>query len=258
MYTDSRGRYRSIKLLGQGAFAKVYLVEDGRGQVYACKTCTHKEILQREAEFQKEAVHVLFPQFYDFWQEAWGACLLMEYVPGASLESRVRHQGRFSAVQAAEIGCRLAEGLSWLHEKEAPLLFRDIKPANVMLTPAGEVKLLDFGCACRPGKSADRAGSIGFGAPEQFKPGAVQTAAADVYGLGRTLQEITAGGGRGLLKKVAARCTADNPEARPGNMEEVRELLMLCSEERQGGLNAGQRAVLEGKVRVVREICEYG
>ncbi len=257
MYTDSKRRYKTIRLLGKGAFAEVYLVENDRRQAYACKVCTHEEILNREAGFQKEAGHPLFPQFYDFWREAWGACLLMEYVPGESLENMIRHKGRLSDVQAARIGCRLAEGLSWIHEKEAPLLFRDIKPANVMLTPAGEVKLLDFGCACRPGKCADRAGSIGFAAPEQFVPGAVQTPAADVYGLGRTLQEITAGGCRGLLKKVTERCTADNPQERLWDMREVRELLMFCTGKRGAGINPGQRAVLGGKVRIIREICEY-
>lgn len=257
MYTDSRGRYRTIRLLGKGAFAEVYLVENGRGQAYACKVCEHERILEREAGFQREAAHPLFPEVYDFWREDGRACLLMEYVPGETLESVIRRKGRLTDVQAAEIGCRLAEGLVGLHEKKPPLLFRDLKPANVMLTAAGKVRLLDFGCACRPGKCTDRAGSVGFGAPEQFEPGAMQTVAADVYGLGKTLQEMTLGGGRGLLKKTAHRCTMPAPEDRLWDMRTVRELLLLCTEKRGVKADAGQRALLKGEIRMIREICEY-
>ncbi len=256
MYQDGKGKYRTVRLLGKGAFAEVYLVEDEGGRAYACKISTHADILEREAGFQREALHPLFPEAYDFWREAHTACLLMEYIPGESLEGLIRRNGRLADIRAAQIGCSLAEGLSWLHEKREPLLFRDIKPANVMLTPAGEVRLIDFGCACRPGSSADRAGSIGFGAPEQFEPGAAQTTAADIYGLGRTLQKMTAGGSRGLLKRITQKCTICNPQERLWDMREVLELLTLCKGRSRARADARQRAVLKGEIRMLREICE--
>lgn len=230
-------------------------MEDGAGQTYACKVCSHVELLVREAGFQRETDHPLFPAFFDFWREDGVGCLLMEYVEGHSLDSILRREGALTDRRAAEIGCQLAAGLSYLHEKKEPLLFRDVKPSNVMLTPEGAVKLLDFGCACRPGKSTDRAGSPGFGAPEQFEPGKMQTAAADVYGLGRTLKEITGGSCRGLLKKITDRCTADSPEERLWNMREAEELLLLCAGERAVRMSARQRAVLRGEIRVVKDIC---
>ena len=257
MYKDSRGKYKTIRLLGKGAFAEVYLVENEKGREYACKVSAHGEILNREAGFQKEAAHPLFPRVYDFWREDHAACLLMEYVPGESLDRLIRREGGFSDVWTAKIGCRLAEGLCWLHEKKMPLLFRDIKPANVMLASTGEVKLLDFGCACRPGNGAHRAGSVGFGAPEQFEPGAAQTVAADVYGLGRTLQEMTGGRCRGLLKKITRRCTMYHPEERLWDLREVLEMLLLCTGRRGVKTDARQRAVLRGEICMIREICEY-
>lgn len=255
MYMSRRKTYRRIRLLGRGAFAEVYLVEDDAGRAYACKVCGRAEMLAREADFQKTAAHSLFPVFFDYWREGDMACLLMEYVPGESLESFIRREGPLQQGKAAEIGVRLAEGLLHLHEGAEPLIFRDVKPSNVMLTPEGGVKLLDFGCVCRPGKSADRAGTPGFGAPEQFEQGGIQTAAADVYGLGRTLQETAGENCRGLLKRITERCTADSPEERLPNMRETAELLLLCTGERRGRMSARQKAVLRGKIKVVKEIC---
>ncbi|MCM1191327.1 MAG: serine/threonine protein kinase [Butyrivibrio sp.] len=253
--SGSRGeQYKRIRLLGKGAFAEVYLVEDCIGRVYACKVCGRPEMLEREAALQKSAVHSLFPEVYDFRREEAKGCLLMEYVRGESLETILRREGSFREERAAAVGVRLAEGLKYLHEREEPLIFRDVKPSNVMLTPEGDVKLLDFGCACPPGRQADRAGTPGFGAPEQFEPGGLQTAAADIYGLGRTLQ-VMLGQGSGLLKKIADRCTARNPEERLPDMRETAELLRLCTGEAEGRMSARQKAVLKGKIRVVKDIC---
>ena len=254
MYMGVRERYKVIRLLGKGAFAEVYLVEDRFGRVYACKVCEQAEMPEREAGFQRGITHPLFPLFFDFWREAGRGCILMEYVPGENLESILRREGRFPEGRAAEIGARLAEGLGYLHEREEPLVFRDVKPSNVILMPEGGVKLLDIGCACPPGKRADRAGTPGFGAPEQFEPGAIQGAAADIYGLGRTLQEMTGENCKGLLRKITDRCTALCPEERLPNMRETAELLRLCTGQRRGRMSARQRAVLRGEIRVVKDI----
>lgn len=254
MYTGRGKQYKVLRRLGKGAFAEVYLVEDSAGRAYACKVCERPEMLEREAEIQKGINHPLFPVFFEFWQEEAKGCLLMEHVPGESLESILRREGRFRGEKAAEIGVRLAEGLRYLHERENPLIFRDVKPSNVMLTPEGNVKLLDFGCACAPGKNVDRAGTPGFGAPEQFEPEELQTAAADVYGLGRTLQAIAGEKCRGLLKRVTDKCTAICPEERLPDMWETAELLRLCGGKRRARRSSRQRAVLQGEIRVVKNI----
>ncbi len=244
-----------IRLLGKGAFAEAYLAEDSAGLRFACKVCGRAELLEREAGFQRETDHPLFPAFFDFWRENGKGFLLMEYVPGESLENLIRREGALPVKKVAEIGRRLAEGLGYLHERKEPLLFRDVKPANVMLTPEGAVRLLDFGCVCLQGKNADRAGTPGFGAPEQFEPGRALSAAADVYGLGRTLQEAAGGNCRGLLKRITDRCTACSPADRLQNMRETGELLKLCADGTGVRLSERQKAVLQGKIRVVKDIC---
>lgn len=243
-----------VRLLGKGAFAEAYLAEDSAGLCFACKVSGRAELLEREAGFQRETDHPLFPVFFDFWRESGKGFLLMEYVPGESLENLIRREGALPVKKVAEIGRQLAEGLGYLHERKEPLLFRDVKPANVMLTPEGSVRLLDFGCVCPQGRNTDRAGTPGFGAPEQFEPGWVQSA-ADVYGLGRTLQEAAGGNCRGLLKRITDRCTARSPADRLQNMRETGELLKLCAGGTAVRPSERQKAVLQGKIRVVKDIC---
>lgn len=254
MYIGVGEKYKVIRLLGKGAFAEVYLVKDRCGGVYACKMGEREEMLKREADCQRGMIHPLFPIFYDFWQEGGRGYILMEYVPGESLEGILRRKGRFRRKEAAEVGVCLAEGLRYLHERGEPLVFRDVKPSNVMLTPEGSVKLLDPGCACSPGKSNDRAGTPGFGAPEQFEPEGMLTPAADVYGLGRTLQEMLGENNRGLLKKITDKCTVFDPEERLPDMWETAELLRYCTGERRGRMSARQKAVLRGEIRVIKDI----
>lgn len=246
--------YRIVRLLGSGAFARVYLAEDRAGRSCACKVSRRGELLAREAAYQRKAEHPLFPAVYDFRQEGGCGYLLMEYVPGESLDMILRREGPFSCRLAAGIGCRLAAGLSALHEGREPLVFRDVKPSNVMLTPEGEVRLLDFGCVCPPGRNVDRAGTPEFGAPEQFAQDGLQTAAADVYGLGRTLQALTGGACGGLLKRVTDRCTLRDPEERISNMRELAGLLGLCADGGRARLSGRQRAVLRGEIRVLKDI----
>lgn len=247
-------KYRFAKCLGSGAFAEVYLVEDRAGQKYACKTSGQAELLAKEAEFQRAAEHPLFPSFFDFWQENGRGYILMEYVPGENLAVILRREGPFPDRQAAKIGCRLAEGLGYLHEGQRPLVFRDVKPSNVMLTPEGAARLLDFGCVCPVGRNIDRAGTRKFSAPEQFLPGGRQTAAADVYGLGKTLQALTGERTGGLLKRITDRCIRQNPEERISNMRELGELLRLCADGGRVKIGDRQAAVLKGEIKVLQDI----
>ncbi len=253
--TIREGKYKVLRLLGKGAFAEVYLVEDRAGCRYACKICSKGRLLAGEARYQRKVVHPAFPAFCDFWQESGKGYLLMEYIPGENLENMVRRTGALSDRQASRIGYRLAESLRYLHEREKPLLFRDVKPANVMVTPEGSVKLLDFGCVCPAGKGMNVAGTPGFGAPEQFEQEGVQTVAADVYGLGRTLQEATGGKCAGLFKRVTDKCTEKEPGDRLPDMWETAELLKICAGEPGTFLSRRQRAILRGEMRVVKNVC---
>ena len=85
----------------------------------------------------------------------------------------------------------LAEGLRYLHERPERFLFRDVKPANIMIRQDGSVMLIDFGCVCSmEGRISSRAGTPDFAAPEQLEKNGRLLPACDVYGVGRTLKAM--------------------------------------------------------------------
>lgn len=247
--------FRLIRSLGSGAFAEVFLVQDQRGRSFACKISSHVALLEREAAFQAESSHSLFPEMTDFFSEEGKGCLLMEYIDGETLKRFLERAGAFPAERAAEIGARLAEGLFSLHRRQSPVIFRDVKPENVMLDRAGRVRLTDFGCACHAGKNPAVAGSPGFGAPEQFEEGAIQTSAVDVYGLGKTLEVLVRREGSCGLRRLLRRCTQECPENRISDMCELAGLFRYYAGDGGRRLTGRQRAVLTGKLAVVKNIC---
>lgn len=178
-------------LLGQGSFSDVYCVEDiASGSRYTCKISWQVQMLEREAQVLQGIRHPLFPKFMAFWREAELGILLREYVEGCSLEEMLEQQC-FSALQTVQMGRLLADGLLYLHELPQRLLFRDVKPANVIIGQNGKAKLIDFGCVCSMATEvSSRAGSPGFAPPEQLQEGGLLTAACDVYGLGKTLEAM--------------------------------------------------------------------
>lgn len=155
-------------LLGQGTFSDVYCIEDAAdGRRYACKVSWRAEMLEREARVLEEVRHPLYPEFAGFWRADGLGILLREYVPGRSLEELLGRR-RFSAAQTIRAGLELAAGLRYLHGLREGLLFRDVKPGNVILGQDGGLKLIDLGCVCPLGTgAASRAGSPGFAAPGQ-------------------------------------------------------------------------------------------
>lgn len=248
--------YIRRRLLGQGAFSDVYCVEDiWEGRQYACKVSAHVEMLEREAHVMEGLCHPLFPRLMGFWREGGIGILLREYVEGHSLEEMLQRR-HFSARQTMRVGLLLAEGLRYLHELPEGLLFRDVKPANVIICQDGGVKLIDFGCACSVAeKAASRAGSPGFAAPEQLRKGGMLTESCDVYGLGRTLEAmlgVRAREGRchsyrGNIGKTArARKAAAWRCLKARRLErELRRFLTACTEEDPRNRVADMREVVE-------------
>lgn len=250
------GKYRLTDLLGEGAFSRVYLAEDRRGKQYACKISEKKEILAREAGYQKEIRHPLFPDYVEYGEAEESGWLVMEYIHGETLERILRRERAFPEKRAAYIGRILAAGLRYLQERPIPLLFRDLKPSNVLLEGEEErVRLLDLGCVCPAGRPQSAAGTPGFGAPEQFAAGSRQDITVDVYGLGRVLLAMTGEHCRGPLRKVIGKCIRELPEERLPDMRVTEELLAVCCGEGAGrGFTDVQKAYLTGKITVSKNI----
>lgn len=181
--------YAEPRVIGKGAFSEVYCVKDAAtGRSFACKVSGEQNMLKRESFFLQKLSHPLFPAFHAYRQ--WGelAFLVMEYVEGINLKELIALDGPLPEARVIEIAVELAEGLSYLHELTPPILFRDLKPDNIMLGTDGKVKLLDLGSACISGAEKQAiTGTPGFAAPEQWVEEAVEGFYSDVYGLARVI-----------------------------------------------------------------------
>lgn len=191
-YALRKKGYGKPVLLGQGAFSKVYrVIELKTGRLLACKISGERDMLRREAGFLKELEHPLFPEYMNSWEEREQLFLVMEYIGGESLRSMVERRKGFRVNRSVQIAMELAEGLIYLHERENPIIYRDMKPDNVLIRADGQVKLVDMGCACKIEENNGKrsvAGSKGYAAPEQFRWQECPGRESDVYALGKLLQ----------------------------------------------------------------------
>lgn len=255
--------------LGEGAFSTVYLVEDERGRRFACKESRELKLLRREAEWLRTLKTPLFPAYEELQIIGEKGYLWMEYVEGETLEQVLRKDKSLSLWELFAICRQLSEGLLLLHEREIPLLYRDLKPENMMYSSSGELRLVDLGLLTEAGENPAKAGSPGYGAPEQFCVGSLLTPGVDVYGFGRTLQRLlnnvsTPIGNRRTgekimranLHRLVELCTRREVSGRIPSMRLVRDVLRRIEGEAglAGGENSLAEALLSERVRVEQSV----
>jgi serine/threonine protein kinase len=158
-----RGRYRIVKIIGQGGMGSIYLADDLRleGRQCALKEVEHDRSLsgeplrQAREQFLREATvlarldHPNLPKVSDFFSIGGRDYLVMDFIPGKDLRILINEaKQKNSFLPEREVlnwGSQIADALAYLHSQNPPILHRDIKPSNLKLTPAGLVKLVDFG-----------------------------------------------------------------------------------------------------------------
>ena len=132
----------------------------------------------------------------DFFESSGKLYLVMDFIEGETLETRIDRDGPLTPAFALDLSLQISDVLDYLHTRPSPVIFRDFKPANVMLTPQNEVKLVDFGIAriFRQDQASDtRAlGTPGFAAPEQYGQGQ-SGPRTDLYAFGATLHFALSG-----------------------------------------------------------------
>ena len=196
------GRYRLIRKIGSGGTAEVYLAEHtALGNAWAIKVLalsdgTLDEHL-KEAGILKRLNHPMLPRIADIIQTGSHLCIVMDYVRGQNLLERLDAGGRIRESEVRTWMVQLCELLAYLHEQQPePVIYRDLKPSNLLADEQGHLKLVDFGTArtYRTGGDGDTAyiGTQGYAAPEQY--GINQSdGRTDLYNLGMTMFHLLTG-----------------------------------------------------------------
>ena len=237
--------YEIKSLIGKGGMSTVYLAEHKR--LHTCWAV--KVVLKQksspvdflaESKILKRLRHPALPQIIDIFEDDESVVIVEDFVEGVSLDKFIKQNGRVDEKTGLDWFRQLSEVLTYLHSQVPPIIYRDMKPANIMLQPDGRLKLIDFGIAreYKQNSSADTTyiGTKGYAAPEQF--GKAQTdARTDIYSLGVTMYHLLTGkspyeppyqfvGARQLvpelsfgLEHILARCVKTEPEDRYQSVE---------------------------------------
>lgn len=248
------GKYKILSEIGHGGMSVVYLAINER----ANKTWAIKEVrkdgtadfatvhqgLVAETEMLKKLNHRHLPSIIDVIDRDDSFLIVMDYIEGKSLESLLRHGGAQEPERVIEWCKQLCDVLGYLHSRTPPIIYRDMKPANVMLKPDGNVMLIDFGTAreykAQSVEDTTCLGTRGYAAPEQFGGRGQTDGRTDIYCLGATMYHLLTGrspceppyeikplgywnpafAGSGL-EKLVIKCTRQNPAERYQNCAEL-------------------------------------
>ncbi len=205
------GRYQLEVRIGQGGMGAVYKAFDSRfnNRPIAIKEMTRaglstlqiqeaEEAFEHEARILSDLLHPNLPRIYDHFTENERSYLVMDFIEGQTLEDYLEkaNGNPLPLDQVIEWGEQLCNVLSYLHNHQPPIVFRDLKPSNVMISESGHIYLIDFGIAriFKPGQSHDTValGSPGFAAPEQYGK-AQSSPRSDIYSLGALLHCLLTG-----------------------------------------------------------------
>lgn len=241
------GKYEILKKIGQGGMSKIYLAMDLRlNKQWAIKEIekfakdkNNEVVIQSliaEANLMKRLDHPALPRIVDIIDQRETILVIMDYIEGEPLSRLLAEEGAQPQEQVIEWAKQLCEVLDYLHTCDPPIIYRDIKPANVMLQTGGNIKLIDFGIARE--YKADRTGDTvnlgtkGYAAPEQFSRTEQTDARTDIYCLGVTMYHLVTGqnpceepyelypirywnpGLSGGLENIIEKCTQQNPANR--------------------------------------------
>lgn len=203
----TRDQYKILALIGRGGMGAVYRAQRlSDGTVWALKEMRsqpdaplpeveeNRRLFEQEARLLESLSYPNLPVVAELFTYQGRPTMVMEFVPGKTLEDRVREANApLLEQQVLGYGIQVARVLHYLHTRPQPIIYRDLKPSNIMLTPEGVLKLIDFGVARthKRGKTKDTVamGSAGYAPPEQYGKGQTD-ARSDVYALGATLLHL--------------------------------------------------------------------
>ena len=297
-------RYTVLKLLGQGGFFKTYLVTDEKcNKSLAMKVCdknhrgysaTLREVILQEPHMMMKLNHPAVPKVFDIVEDENNICIIREYVEGQTLDTVLQESGPIKQEMVLNWAIQLCDVLGYLHKQNPPYIYRDMKPANVILQPCGNVKVVDFG-AVKVYDALQKLddcvlGTRGYASPEGYH--GKTDSRSDIYSLGMTLHHLLTGVDPNTppyetkpirainpnlsrdLEAIILRCTQLNPEDRFQNCDELMIALqggsiyptkkkgflekLFKGKSSKSKLNAKVEKIFEGMNKEYREKVFYG
>ena len=240
------GKYKILNVIGHGGMSVVYMaINEKANKTWAIKEVRKdgkldfeevKQGLTVETNMLKKLRHNNLPSIVDVIEDEDTFIIVMDYIEGKPLSDAIQEYGAQPQESVIKWAKQLCNVLGYLHSQTPAIIYRDMKPSNVMLKPDGNLVLIDFGIA-REYKEQNLAdttclGTIGYAAPEQFGGRGQTDARTDIYCLGATLHHLITGqdpckppyarypirhynGALSTgLEEILLKCTRDNPEER--------------------------------------------
>lgn len=196
------GKYKIIKELGSGAMGKVYLGEDSQlGKLYAIKTAIqtpdgkYVEALKHECHIMKNLSERFIPYVVDVGQDGDITYMVMEYIEGENLQDYLSKHAPLSPDRAVDYIKKITDIISYLHSQNPGIIFRDLKPSNLIIGNNDNIRLLDFGAGIEAYHMTDSLyimGTYGYAAPEVLE-GKNIGRSSDIYSLGAILYFMLTG-----------------------------------------------------------------
>jgi outer membrane protein assembly factor BamB/tRNA A-37 threonylcarbamoyl transferase component Bud32 len=197
------GRFYVQRSLGKGGMSNVYLAEDQhfspphnlrslKEMIGRLDEQNHLSNFEREANVLASLRHPRIPRVYDYFTIYHRAYLVLDYIEGQDLEATLhRTPGMARPEDVVEWMLQLCEIVQYLHTQPQPIVFRDLKPNNIILTPEGDIVLIDFGIAKllqQTGAIDTNVGTIGYAAPEMYEGRAERR--SDIFALGAMMHHL--------------------------------------------------------------------
>ena len=275
-------KYKIINEIGRGGMSRVFLSEDivtgGRKAIKVISRELEKGrnyvglAVKSEIEMFEKLNHPGLPKKEEVIETRDMVLIVMEHIPGVTLQSLIDEYGAQPKAAVLDWAVQLCEILHYMHTRYPPVVYRDVKPSNIMLRPDGRIMLIDLGAAreYEPSSSEDTVllGTRGYAAPEQYGGKGQSDPRTDIYGLGATLYHLLSGHDpskppymrRPLsgwnpdipadLEILVQKCTTANPDEMSALCTEVTaELRKLLKNERKPELGHTEVICYETKRR---------
>lgn len=267
-------RYRIDKVIGKGGMGKVYLAYDiTDNSRWAIKeqvvTKKNRKLLISEAEILSKLHHPALPEFRLKKEIEDKLYLVMEYIDGRTLEKIIREKGVIDEPVVVDWFKQVCEVLVYLHGLETPIVYRDLKPPNIMLEESGKIRIIDFGIAqeyAGDSAKADVAAlTRGYAAPEQYNRKYLLDVRTDIYALGVTMHYMLTGKdpnkppyvfeparklrpeASAAIEAILTKCLQPNPDDRYANASQLLEdLRNIGAKDKKLRVESGKMKVMAG------------